>query len=115
MLEKLDRRDDGYELFEITDMDDLDFAAFIPMADASWKHDYTDQARLDFDEAVIRKMAAGSFWVAVLACTADGSPVGFELALERRLRVRGRSVTAACPIANLFGSCRDFHFSQFMS
>ena len=90
----MDRRDDGYELFEITEMDDLDFAAFVPMADAAWKHDYTDQARLDFDEAVIRKMAAGSFWVAVLACTADGSPVGFELALERRLRVRGRSLHA---------------------
>jgi GNAT superfamily N-acetyltransferase len=56
--------------------------------------DYADEARLDFDQAVFRKLMQGRWWVGVLAVAADGSPVGFELALERTLRVAGRTLSA---------------------
>ena len=94
MLRSLDKRNDGYELFEVTSIDDLDLATFLPMFDRAWKHDYVDDVRLAFDEAVLRKMTPGRWWVAVLACSRDGSPVGFELALERTLRVRGHALHA---------------------
>src|SRR5688500_16778571 len=94
MLHLLDRRADGYQLFAITSADDLDWGAFLPMVDRAWKLDYADEPRLDFDEAVIRRMARGPWWVGVLAVAADGAPVGFELALERTLRVAGRTLRA---------------------
>ena len=94
MLRSLDRREDGYEIFEITSIDDLDFATFLPMIDSAWKHDYVDEVRLDINEAVLRKLTPGPWWVAVLACSGDGAPVGFELALERTLRVREQSLHA---------------------
>ncbi len=46
MLRSLDKRNDGYELFEITSIDALDLATFLPMVDRAWKHDYVDDARL---------------------------------------------------------------------
>jgi GNAT superfamily N-acetyltransferase len=93
MLRRLDQRA-GYELFEVTSMDDLDFGAFLPMVERAWTLDYLDQPRLDFDEAVLRRLARSRWWVAVLAVSSDGSPVGFELALERTLRVGARSLRA---------------------
>ena len=105
MLRSLDRREDGYEVFEITSIDDLDFASFVPMVDRAWKHDYIDEPRLDFNEAVLRKLTPGSWWVAVLVCSVNGSPVGFELALERTLRVRERTLHAY--YASVFTVCAD--------
>lgn len=94
MLRPLDQRADGYQLFEVTSIDDVGFRTFLPMVDRAWMLDYADQPRLDFDEAVFRKLAQGRWWVAVLAVDGDGSPVGFELALERTLRVGDRSFRA---------------------
>ena len=105
MLRSLDQREDGYEIFEVTSIDDLDFASLVPMMDLAWKVDYADEARLDFDEAVLRKMMPGSFWVAVLVCSSDGAPVGFELALERTLRVREQTLRAY--YASVFTVCAD--------
>jgi GNAT superfamily N-acetyltransferase len=94
MLRRLDQRADGSELFELTSIDDLDFGTFLPMVDRAWSLDYADEPRLDFDEAVLRKLAHDPWWVGVLAVSGDGSPVGFELALERTLRVSGRTLRA---------------------
>jgi GNAT superfamily N-acetyltransferase len=92
MRTTLDKRPDGYVLFEITSIDDLDLGSLLPMIDHAWKTDYADEIRLDFGEPVLRKMLHGSSWVAVLACAPDGSPVGFELALERLLQLRGKTL-----------------------
>lgn len=64
------------------------------MIDRAWRVDYVDQPRLAFSETVLRKFAPGRWWVAVLACASDGSPVGFELALERRLCLREKVLRA---------------------
>jgi len=81
MLRPLDQRADGYRLFEITSIDDLDLRAFLPMVEGAWKLDYADRPRLAIDEAFLRRLAQDPWWVAVLAVAADGAPVGFELAL----------------------------------
>ena len=94
MLRQLGKRNDGYELFEVTSADDLEFPTFVQMLDRAWKLDYLDEVRLDLNEDVLRRMMSGSWWLAVLARASDGSPVGFELALERRLRVRDRAFHA---------------------
>jgi GNAT superfamily N-acetyltransferase len=105
MLRNLGKREDGYELFEITSIDDLDFASLVPMMDRAWKLDYVDDSRLDFNEAVLRKLTPGSFWVAVLVRSSSGDPVGFELALERTLRVREHTLHAY--YASVFTVCAD--------
>ena len=105
MLRSLGKREDGYQIFEITSVDDLDLASFVPMVDRAWKLDYIDEARLDFNEAVLRKLMQGRWWVAVLACSGNGAPVGFELALERTLRVRERTLHAY--YASVFTVCAD--------
>ena len=82
MLRPLAERTDGYRLLEIGSIDDLDLAAFLPMLDRAWRADYAGEPRLDFDEAVLRKLAR----LVLGRCRRrwpDGSPVGFELALER--------------------------------
>jgi GNAT superfamily N-acetyltransferase len=94
MRRLLDQRADGCRLYEVTSLDDLDFGAFLPMVDRAWKLDYADEPRLDFDQAVFRKLARDPWWVGVLAVSGDGSPVGFELALERTLQVGGRTFRA---------------------
>jgi len=94
MIRPLDQRAGGYRVYEITSIDDLDLRTFLPMVDRAWQLDYADQPRLDIDEAFLRKLARGPWWVGVLAVDGDGSPVGFELALERTLRVGDRALRA---------------------
>jgi hypothetical protein len=100
MLRPLANRADGYRLLEVESIDDLDLAAFLPMLDEAWRLDYAGEPRLDFDEAVLRKLMPGRSWVAVVAVAPDGSPVGFELALERTLHAAGR--TFRCFYASVF-------------
>ena len=94
MLRSLNRRDDGYELFEVSSVDDLELDSLLPMIDEAWMHDYADEPRLDFNEAVLRKFLYGQTWAAVLARASDGAPVGFELAMERILRVGEQTLKA---------------------
>lgn len=94
MKRLLDHRPNGYELFELSAIDDLDLARLVPMLDRAWQADYRGQSRLVFDESVLRKLTPERWWVGVAACTATGEPVGFELALERSLHVRDRSLRA---------------------
>ena len=105
MLRPLAERADGYRLLEIGSIDDLDLATFLPMLDRAWRADYAGEPRLDFDEAVLRKLTPGSSWVGVVAVAPDGSPVGFELALERTLRAAGK--TFRCFYASVFTVAAD--------
>lgn len=93
-VRSLGARDDGYELFEIASIDELDLDVFLPVVEEAWKHDYRDQVRQDFTESVLRKLMPGESWVAVLARSRDGSPVGFEVAFERQLLVGQRALRA---------------------
>lgn len=100
MLRPLAERDDGYRLLEIESLNDLDLGTLLPMLDGAWKLDYAGQPRLDFDEAVLRKLMHGPWWVGVLAVGPDGAPVGFEIALERTLHAAGH--TFRCFYASVF-------------
>ena len=93
MFRLLDQRD-GYRLGEITSISDLDLETFVPMVDAAWALDYVDQPRLIFDESYLAKVMGGSSWLAVVACADAGEPVGFEIAFERTLYVRGEPLEA---------------------
>jgi hypothetical protein len=105
MLRPLAERADGYRLFEIESIDDLDLASFLPMLDQAWRADYAGESRLDFDEAVLRKLTPGRYWVGVVAMAPDGSPAGFEIALERTLHAAGR--TLRCFYASVFTVAAD--------
>ena len=94
MLRSLHTRDDGYELFEVTSFDDLDLGELLPMIDGAWRHDYQGEVRLIFDGQVLRKLMPPGDFVAVLTRSPVGEPVAFELALKRRLLVRGESLSA---------------------
>jgi GNAT superfamily N-acetyltransferase len=94
VLRLLDRRADGHRLFEVGSYADLDLEALVPMLDRAWRLDYAGAARLDFDAAVLRRMMRDPWWVAVLAVDGDGRPSAFELALERTLHVKGRTLDA---------------------
>jgi hypothetical protein len=100
VLRPLAQRADGYRLFEIESFDDLDLTTLLPMLDAAWRLDYAGQSRLDFDGAVLRKLMPARWWVGVLATAPDGSPVGFEIALERTLRAADE--TFRCFYASVF-------------
>ncbi|MDX1383715.1 MAG: hypothetical protein R3190_08740 [Thermoanaerobaculia bacterium] len=93
MLRPLDDRD-GYRLFEIGTLEDLDLATLLPMLDAAWALDYEGQPRLVFDRDYLEMVTGGDAWLGVLATTEGGAPVGFELAFERCLYVRGRPLKA---------------------
>ena len=93
-MRELERRDDGYRLHAVDSLDDLDLASLLPMLDEAWEHDYRDEERMAWTEPVLRKLMRARSWVAVLACSPEGAPVGFEVALERTLRVGDRSLAA---------------------
>jgi hypothetical protein len=94
VLRLLGQRADGHRLFEVGSYADLDLDTLVPMLDRAWRLDYAGAARLDFDGAVLRKMMRDPWWVAVLAVDGDGKPSAFELALERTLYVKGRTLHA---------------------
>ena len=93
MARLLEQRSDGYELFEIRRLEDLDLPHLVPMIDRAWAKDYAGQPREDFNEAVLRKQLRGRSWFAIVARSGN-QPVGLEIALERTLRVGGSELRA---------------------
>ncbi len=89
-MRQMHTNDDGYQLFELEGPDleqPSERRQLLEMIDVAWAHDYKGTVRLDFNDAVLAKMTAGDHWTAVLVRAPDGSPVGFEVALERELWV----------------------------
>jgi ribosomal protein S18 acetylase RimI-like enzyme len=84
MLQALATRN-GLTSYAVTAVEDLDLPALLAMMDEAWQMDYRDQVRLAFDEAFLRWLMVEPVWVGILLCTPAGTPVGFEMALERTL------------------------------
>lgn len=93
MLRQLGTRD-GFTRFAITSFDDLDLPALLALIDEAWQADYADQVHPHFTDRFIRRLMADSTWVGILVSTEDGTPVGFELALERTLYCRQQPLRA---------------------
>ncbi len=93
MRRQLDTRD-GFVRFAIDACDDLDIPALLALFGEAWQADYADQVRPHFNDRFVRRLMAESTWVGILVCTDAGTPVGFELALERTLYCRQQLLRA---------------------
>ena len=85
---------DGLTRSAITSLDDLDLPPLLALIEEAWQTDYANQIRPHFTAPFLRRLTADSTWVGILATTEDGTPVGFELALERTLYCRRQPLRA---------------------
>ena len=86
----LELRKSGYRCRTVTDWGDIDTVALHHMITEAWRHDYRDDVRPDLDAAFLRNLTRGGSWLAAVCEDSGGRPVGFEIAVPRRLRF-GRS------------------------
>ncbi|MEM1246340.1 MAG: hypothetical protein AAGK22_08200 [Acidobacteriota bacterium] len=98
-------RYDDFEVFAVRTLEGLDLDRLVPMMDRAWKLDYAGEARQTFGHEVLKKLLRGDGWIAVLACTGEGAPIGVELALERQLAVGDRTLRTY--YVTVFSVCPD--------
>ena len=65
----------------------LDLPPLLPMIAEAWAADYAGDIRMDFDAEFFARMCATPGWIAVVAFESGGRPVGFEIGIQRTLRL----------------------------
>lgn len=76
----------GYRCRTVTDWGALDTVALHRMVTRAWHHDYLDDVRPDLDEAFLANLTRAGVWLAAVCEDRARRPVGFEIAVPRKLR-----------------------------
>ena len=75
----------GHRCHVVTRWSDVDTDALERLIEQAWRHDYTDEVHPRLGGAFLQQLTRGGNWLAAVCEDRTGKPVGFEVAVPRRL------------------------------